>query len=156
MKKYTKNIDILSFKMTTKIYPIDFIEKYKLVPKPLRLQYLEFLRQMPYMYDEGDLEMDIFDDLMLFLFTYETHGEENYDDLLNTLLEHVFSEKTVVYNDVAECLVRYLQWKVPVITYREVIEYRKKQICRQIKEDVAYRPGNVGYEITKEHFESLF
>lgn len=111
---------------------------------------------MPYMYDEGDLEMDIFDDLMLFLFTYETHGEENYDDLLNTLLEHVFSEKTVVYNDVAECLVRYLQWKVPVITYREVIEYRKKQICRQIKEDVAYRPGNVGYEITKEHFESLF
>ena len=142
--------------MTTQIYPIDFIEKYKLVPKPLRLQYLEFLRQMPYMYDEGDLELDIFDDLMLFLFTYETHGEENYDDLLNTLQEHVFSEKTVVYNDVAECLVRYLQWKVPVITYREVIEYRKKQICRQIKEDVAYRPGNVGYEITKEHFESLF
>jgi hypothetical protein len=142
--------------MTTEIYPRDFIEKYKLVPKPLRFQYLEFLRQMPYIYDEGDLELDIFDDLMLFLFTYETQGEENYDDLLNTLQEHVFSEKTVVYNDVAECLVRYLQWKVPVITYREVMEYRKKQICRQIKEDVAYRPGNVGYEITKEHFESLF
>lgn len=142
--------------MTTKIYPVDFIEKYKLVPKPLRLQYLEFLRQMPYMYDEGDLELDIFDDLMLFLFTYETHGEENYDDLLNTLLEHVFSEKTVVYNDVAGCLIRYLQWKVPVITQREVMEYRKKQICKQIKQEVAYRPGNVGYERTKQHFESLF
>ena len=142
--------------MTTEIYPRDFIEKYKLVPKPLRLQYLEFLRQMPYMYDEGDLELDIFDDLMLFLFTYETHGEENYDDLLNTLLEHVFSEKTVVYNDVAACLVRYLEWKVPVITYREVMEYRKKQIFRQIKQDVAYKPGNIGYEMTKQHFESLF
>lgn len=141
--------------MTTKIYPIDFIEKYKLVSKPLRLQYLEFLRQMPYMYDEGDLELDIFDDLMIFLFTYETQGKENYDELLNILVGNVFFDKTVVYNDVAGCLIRYLQWKVPVITYREVMEYRKKQVCRQIKEDVAYRPSNVGYEMTKEHFESL-
>lgn len=142
--------------MTTKIYPRDFIEKYKLVPKPLRLQYLEFLRQMPYMYDEGDLELDIFDDLMLFLFTYEKQVDENYDELLNILVDHVFYDKTIVYYDVAGCLIRYLEWKVPVITYREVMEYRKKQICRQIKEDVAYRPGNIGYEMTKEHFESLF
>jgi len=140
--------------MTTEIYPRDFIEKYKLIPKPLRIQYLEILRQMPYLY-EGDLEIDIFDDLMLFLFTYEKQVDENYDELLNILVGNVFYDKTIVYYDVASCLIRYLELTIPLITYREVMEYRKKQICRQIKEEVAYRPGNVGYERTKEHFESL-
>lgn len=147
---------ILDLKMTTQMYPCDFIEKYKLVPKPLRLQYLEFMREMPYMYDDGDLELDIFDALMLFLFTYESQDDENYEELLNILVEHVSFDKTKVYYDVATCLVRYIQWKVPVITYREVMEYRKKQICRQINHEVAYRPGNVGYETAKEHYESLF
>jgi hypothetical protein len=93
---------------------------------------------------------------MLFLFTYEKQSEEDYDELHYTLVIDVYPEKTKVYYDVAVCMLNYLQWKVPVITYREVIEYRKKQIFRQIKEEVAYRPGNAGYEIVKEHYESLF
>ena len=95
---------------------------------------------MPYLYDIDDELLDKFDDLMLVLVSYN----------------HVVSfGKCKVYNDVIGCLLRYLEWNIPIITQRDVIEFRKKQIFRQIIEVVAYRPGNIGYELTKQHYESL-
>lgn len=141
--------------MSNLIDSTQFIEKYKLIPIQLRSKFLGFLREMPYLYDIDDELLDKFDDLMLVLVSYNHDNNIDYEELDNNIKEVVSSGKCKVYNDVIECLLRYLEWKIPVITQRDVIEFRKKQIFRQIREEVAYRPGNVGYEITKQHYESL-
>lgn len=139
--------------MTTTIFPAVFVEKYKLIPKQLRLQFLGHLRQMPYLYDE-ELELDIFDDLMMILFFYETVEEENYTYLRETLKDDVYLGDHRVYHDVISCLLRYLEWRVPLITYSDVMRFRKQAVLRQIENEVAFRPGNAGYEVYKEHFEA--
>ena len=143
--------------MSNQISYVDFVEKYKLIPKQLRLKYLEFLRQMPYLYDDGDEKLDIFDDMMLILFWYDNDSAcENYLLLSDTLRDDVYAGQCQVYHDVIECLLRYHKWKVPMITQRDVIEFHKRQVLFQIKNEVAFRPGNIGYEKVKEHYESLF
>ena len=138
-----------------KITPVQFVEKYKLIPQQLRFQFIEFLRQMPQLYDD-DWNTDIFDDLMMTLvFHDESDDNKNYTFLQQSLQDEVYFGKCVVYHDVITCLLRYLEWKFPLITQRDVIDFHKKRIIRQIKEEVAYRPGNPGYEETKRHFENL-
>jgi hypothetical protein len=137
------------------ISPVQFVEKYKLIPKQLRLKYLEFLRQMPYLYDNDD-KLDIFDDLMLILVWYDhEEASDNYILLSDTRRDDVYAGSCDVYHDVIGCLLRYLQWKVPLITQRDVIEFNKKMVLRQIRDEVAYRPGNCGYERALENFMSL-
>jgi hypothetical protein len=143
--------------MSSQISYVDFVEKYKLIPKQLRIKYLEFLRQMPYLYDEDSKNLDIFDDMMLILFWYDNDSAcDNYLLLSDTLRDDVYAGPCQVYHDVIECLLRYHKWKVPMITQRDVIEFHKRQVLFQIKNDVAFRPGNIGYEKVKEHYESLF
>ena len=132
-----------------------FVEKYKLIPIQLRSTFLTFLREMPYLYDIDDELLDKFDDLMLVLVSYNHDNDIDYEELDNNIKDVVSFGKCQVYNDVIGCLLRYLEWKIPVITQRDVIEFRKKQIFRQIIEEVAYRPGNIGYELTKQHYEYL-
>jgi len=132
-----------------------FVEKYKLIPKQLRPKFLTFLREMPYLYDIDDELLDKFDDLMLVLVSYNHDNDIDYEELDNNIKDVVSFGKCKVYNDVIGCLLRYLEWTIPIITQRDVIEFRKKQIFRQIIEVVAYRPGNIGYELTKQHYESL-
>ena len=137
------------------INPIQFVEKYKLIPKQLRFQFLEFLKQMPYMKYSDDLDIAIFEDLInMLVFHDESADCDNYTYLTQILCD-VYSGPCEVYHDVISCLLRYLQWKIPMITERDVIEFNKKSLLRQIREVVAYRPGNHGYELCKAHFESL-
>ena len=136
------------------ISPVQFVEKYKLIPKQLRLKYLEFLRQMPYLYDDDD-KLDIFDDMMMILFLYEKqNSSDNYLLLTDNLSEGVYAGPSQVYHDVSGCLLRYLQWQVPIITQKDVIQFQKKMVLKQISEEVAYRPGNCGYEKALESFMS--
>jgi hypothetical protein len=136
------------------ISPVQFVEKYKLIPKQLRLKYMEFLRQMPYLYDDDD-KLDIFDDLMLILFWYEKEDSyDNYSLLSDTLRDDVYAGSSQVYHDVIGCLLRYLQWQVPIITQKDVLQFQKKMVLKQIREEVAYRPGNCGYEKALESFMS--
>lgn len=137
---------------TSEITPTQFVEKYKLIPKQLRCQFLEFLRQMPQIYDD-DWNNDIFNDLMDILVFHDENLE--YTFLLEALKDEVYLGDSVVYHDVIGCLLRYLEWKIPMITQRDVIEFQKKRVFRQIRDEVAYLPGNPGYEIAKEHFESM-
>ncbi len=142
--------------MKTEITPSKFVEKYKLIPKQLRGQFLEFLRQMPYLYDD-EWNLDIFDDLMLILVWFDQDLDyNNYTLLRESLIDDVYAGECQVYHDIITCLLRYLKWKVPLITSRDVIEFQKRQVLKQIKSEVAYRPGNPGYEQTKIHYESLF
>jgi len=137
------------------ISPAQFVEKYKLIPQQLRSKFIEFLHQMPQLYDD-DWNMDIFEDLMMILiFHDESDDNKNYTVLQQSLQDEVYLGKSIVYHDVITCLLRYLEWKFPLITQRDVIDFHKKRIIRQIKEEVAYRPGNPGYEETKRHFENL-
>jgi hypothetical protein len=156
-------LSVLCLLLTEKMFSINaneishaqFVEKYKLIPKQLRLKYLEFLRQMPYLYDDDD-KLDIFDDLMLILFWYDHEDAcNNYQLLSNTLRDDVYAGHCQVYYDVIGCLLRYLQWQVPMITQKDVLEFRKKMVVRQIREEVAYRPGKCGYEKAFEHFMTL-
>ena len=141
----------------TQITPEEFVEKYKLIPKQLRVKFLEFLRQMPYIYDIDDWKLDVFDSLMLILVWHDKDLDyNNYTFLVESLKEDAYPEECQVYYDVISFLLRYLNWKVPLITSRDVYVFHKRQMLKQIKEEVAYRPGNPGYEKTKEHFESLF
>jgi hypothetical protein len=148
--------------MTTEIAqitPEEFVEKYKLIPKQLRIKFLEFLRQMPYIYDIDDWKLDVFDSLMLMLVWYDEDLDyNNYTFLVESLKEDVYHEECQVYYDVIGCLLRYLKWKVPLITSRDVYAFHKLQMLKQIKEEVAYRPrpGNPGYESVKASFEKSF
>lgn len=139
--------------MSIKISASAFVEKYKLIPTQLRRQYLDFLREMPYMYDEEDWKLDVFDDLIMNLVMFG--DSDDYEFLEDTLVDNVMAFDNQVYYDVISCLLRYLKWMVPIITHQDVLIFHKRQVLRQIKEDVAYRPGNVGYDETKLHFESM-
>lgn len=142
-------------KMSIEISPAEFVEKYKLIPQQLRHQFLQFLVQMPDLYDD-DWNMDIFSDIITVLAWFDKdEEEENYTVLTQVLIDDVYAGPCNVYHDVISCFLRYLNWKVPMITNRDVIEFHKRQVLKQIRNQVAYRPGNPGYEETKAHFESL-
>lgn len=137
------------------ISPAQFVEKYKLIPQQLRSKFIGFLRQMPQLYDDN-WNMDIFEDLMMILiFHDQSIDNKNYTVLVQSLQDEVYLGKSIVYHDVITCLLRYLEWMIPLITQRDVIDFYKKRIIRQIKEEVSYRPGNPGYEESKRHFENL-
>jgi hypothetical protein len=141
--------------MSIEITPAEFVEKYKLIPQQLRHLFLQFLVQIPDLYDD-DWNMDIFSDIVTMLVWFDKDiVEENYTVLTQVLVDEVYAGPCNVYYDVISCFLRYLNWKVPIITSRDVVEFHKRQVLKQIKSQVAYRPGNPGYEETKAHFESM-
>jgi hypothetical protein len=141
--------------MSIEISPAEFVEKYKLIPQQLRHQFLQFLVQMPDLYDD-DWNMDIFSDIITVLSWFDKDTvAENYTVLTQVLVDDVYAGSCNVYHDVISCFLRYLNWKVPMITSRDVMEFHKRQVLKQIRNQVAYRPDNPGYEETKAHFESL-
>jgi hypothetical protein len=141
--------------MSIEITPAEFVEKYKLIPQKLRHPFLQFLVQMPDLYDDK-WDLDIFQDIVTMLAWFDKdEEEESYTVLTQVLVDEVYAGPCNVYYDVISCFLRYLNWKVPVITSRDVIEFHKRQVLKQIKSQVSYRPGNPGYEETKAHFESM-
>ena len=68
----------------------EFVEKYKLIPKNLRFQFLDFLSHFRHSIEEND-EYDILDDLICVLMTYERtyHDVDNYLELTWTLHDNV-------------------------------------------------------------------
>ena len=134
--------------------PTQFVSKYKLISQPLRLKCISQLREMPYLYDDDEL-LNIYDDLIINLCWFEKCvSGKNYKILLTALKEDVYRKKSKIYYDVMTNLLNFFHNKQPIVTPRDVVKFNKKHVIRQIKEEVAYRPGNVGYEKTKEHFEN--
>lgn len=143
------------------INPTQFVEKYKLIPKQLRFRFLDFVsQQFGLIYD--DWNQEIFDDTMNVLRWYENTGEENYTLLRGILEDDVYVGHHMVYCDIAKRLLNCLNWSsfMAMFMMEDVQIFRHKNIrknmLREIRDVVAYRPGNPGYEETKEHFESLF
>lgn len=139
------------------ITPAQFVEKYKLIPKQLRFKLLESVSaQFFIVYDEWN--QDIFDDAMDMLRWYENMEEENFTLLRSTLEDEVYLGDTVVYWDIAKTLLSRLNWYSHMWMFmsEDVQRFRHKNMLREIRDVVAYRPGNPGYEQTKAHFESCF
>jgi len=138
------------------INPSQFVEKYKLVPKQMRFRLLEFVsQQFGLIYD--DWNQEIFDDAMDVLRWYENTEEENFTLLRGILADDVYAGPQVVYDDIAKRMLSCLNWSSSMAMFSsEVVQkFRKNNMLREIRDVVAYRPGNVGYEMCKEHFESL-
>lgn len=151
----------MSIKITkkSKLSALQFLKKYQLIPRMLRCQFLDMLRKSFSFYEMDDNNNDIFDNLILTLIGYELSHEDHevdYDDLELMLEEYVYAGACIVYYDVATKLLSYIQYRKPILTFTDIIKFNKKRVLQQIKEDVAYRPGNVGYEKTKEHFENIY
>jgi hypothetical protein len=144
--------------MSCKISPRRFVEKYKLVPKMLREKLLAFVYQMPRKTSSLDINYDdVFDDAFMYLRVYECWNkeEEHYDELVTDLEDNVCFRKSEVYYDIAKSLMNCMNWMKKNVTTEDVYKFRKNLILRDIKEVVAYRFGNVGYERARDHFYSL-
>lgn len=142
----------------SKLPALPFVRKYQLIPRRLRRHFLDTIRNSFPMYDKDDYN-DIFDSLILTLIGYEASHDDHevdYDDLELMLEEYVYAGACVVYYDVATKLLTLLQMRTPMITFTDITKFNKKKVLQQIKDEVAYRPGNVGYEKTKEHFENIY
>lgn len=144
--------------MESELNPSQFVEKYKLVPKQMRFRLLEFVsQQFGLIYDEWNQE--IFDDAMGVLRWYESTEEENFTLLRGILEDDVYVGPQVIYGDIAKRMLSCLKWSsfMAMFMMEDVQIFRHKNMhknmLREIREVVAYRPGNIGYENTKEHFE---
>lgn len=151
----TKKLLNMSFRQIT---PRQFVEKYKLVPKMLREKLLAFVYNLARNMSSNNINYDdIYDDTFIYLRVYECWNKEkeDYDELIYDLENNVWFERSEVYYDIARSLMNCMTWMNKKITKEDVYKFRKNLILRDIKERVAYRPGNVGYERTRDHFYSL-
>lgn len=140
------------------LYPREFVEKYKLIPKSLREKLLAFVYQMPRKTTStNEYYDDNYDDTFMYLRAYECWNKdsEDYEGLIQDLEENVYLFDSEVYRDIANSLLNCMRWKSKPITKEDVYKFRKNLMLRDIKERVAYRFGNVGYERTRDHFYSL-
>jgi hypothetical protein len=140
------------------LYPREFVEKYKLIPKNLREKLLAFVYQIPRKTTSTDEYYDDnYDNTFMYLRVYECWNKEveDYEGLIQDLEDNVYLFNSEVYRDIANSLLNCMRWKSKPITKDDVYKFRKNLILRDIKERVAYRPGNVGYERTRDHFYSL-
>lgn len=142
----------------TELNPTKFVEKYKLIPKPMRFRLLEFVGQMPYTYD-NEMIQEVFDDVFDILRWYENFCKvDNYTMLKGILEDDVYLGPCPVYSDVARSLLNCLTYSCFLpknYLYTSIVKFRHANIMKQIKDEVAYRPGNPGYDRTRLHFESL-
>lgn len=138
----------------TEITPFQFVEKYKLIPKKFRKKFTNSTKKISLIYD-NDQDLNIFNNLIIILKWHQscTSGT-NYEKLKHGIDNEVWRWKSRVFNDVIIYLLESLKQKT-IITYKNIIMFRKKQVINQINEIVSYRVGNPGYELAKTHFESL-
>ncbi len=138
--------------------PRQFVEKYKLVPKMLREKMLAFVYQLPTTTSSTEMFYDdTFDDAFMYLRAYECWNkeEENYEELITDLEDNVYLGPSDAYRDIANKLMTCMRWKKKIVTADDVYIFRKNLMLRDIKDIVAYRFGNVGYERVRDHFYSI-
>lgn len=139
--------------MTNPICPHDFVEKYKLIPKKLRIKFLDFLSQISDTITTYD-ELDILSETIFYIRLYENEytDTDNYLVLTWSLIDEVYAGPHEVYADFVYALLRCLKYFQGPLTKEDVISFRRKLVMRDILEKVAYRPGNPGYERAMNHF----
>ena len=142
--------------MTNPILPQDFVEKYKLIPKNLRIKFLNFLdtiRDSITAYNE----MDILEDALFQIRLYENENPviDNYLVLTWMLIDEVYAGDHEVYMDISSSFHRCLSWSKKPIQLEDVVKFHRKLVMRDIIEKISYRPGNPGYEKARDHFMLL-
>jgi hypothetical protein len=158
---------------TPHFYFSEFVEKYKLIPKQLRLSIIKLLeedgekieRTRPDCWLKSDSPNEIekyrkeYSDFCVSLFEvlkeYEKIGIDYYNVLFTMLHEDVYAGRLSVYTDVINTMIKFVKMNSINISLTDVCLFRKKQVMREILDVVAYRPYNLGYERAKEHFESM-
>lgn len=147
---------LVVYKMYKEISPEDFIHKYKLIPKPSR----KFLLNTCQDYDHYekmyglfwlDIVYDIYDSLLL----YEAINDEDYDYLKDLLLS-IYPIKSGVYNEIMHDLMDAFREMSVDINKDTIFKFNFNNVIKTINNEVAYRPGNYGYEKVFESFKSKF
>lgn len=129
----------------------EFVDKYKLIPKNLRKNFLD------YMYDiikKTNIVDELYvNDILDTLNIYEEDNKksDNYTELNWLLLETIENDNSYIYSDLSKSLKDYMSTK-SIINREDIFRFRKKVMLKSIREEVSYRPGNVGYENTRDHF----
>jgi len=158
---------------TPHVYFSEFVEKYKLIPKQLRLSIIKLLEEnaekiektRPDCWLKSDSPNEIekyrkeYSDFCVSLFEvlkeYEKIGVDYYNVLFTMLHEDVYIGRLSVYTDVINTMIKFVKMNSINISLTDVCLFRKKQVMREILDVVAYRPYNLGYERAKDHFESM-
>jgi hypothetical protein len=144
---------------------LEFVEKYKLIPRQLRLKILcnfeenmDLIERSPdSQHDNFDLfYYEVLDDLFDLLYRYDDFGDTYEDEnwLWLSLYVDYICDEHYAFNDLINAMLKCLELVKPV-TLIDVVSFRKKLVFRQIKEEVAYRPGNAGFENARDHFYML-
>lgn len=153
--------------MTAPLTSSEFVEKYKLIPRQLRLKILcDFEENLDLIEQTSEDEQedktgnifydDILDDLFELLYRYDDFGETYEDEnwlWLNLYVDYI-CDAHYVFNDLINAMLKSLKNK-NIVTLSDVVTFKKRSVLRQIKEEVAYRPGNSGFEKARDHFNML-
>lgn len=144
----------------------EFVEKYKLIPKQIRIKILcKFSKNSSLIecspeYKEDNVNglfyEDILEDLFDLLYRYDDFGETYEDEnwWWLTLYVDYICDSHYAFNDMINTMLKYFKLEKKV-TLTDVVSFRKKSVLRQIKEEVAFRPGNPGFENSRDHFYAL-
>jgi len=143
----------------------EFVSKYQLISKQLRfkiiadleerldqIEKIEDLDEIDYFYD------DILEDIYDLLYRYEDFGETYEDEnwlYLNLELCYIWDEKHFAFTDLLNCIFRSAEILSFQFSQADYYKFCHKKVLRQITEEVAYRPGNIGFENTRDHFYAM-
>jgi hypothetical protein len=129
----------------------EFIDKYKLIPKNLRIKFIDYMYTIIKKFNIIDkLDMTFILDTIC-MYEKDNINYDNYSELGWLLLETIENDNSYSYKYIANCL-RYYISKNKIINQKDIFSFRKKMILKSIREEVAYRPGNVGYEKARDNF----
>ena len=152
--------------MSDPLTAFEFVEKYKLIPRQLRLKILyDFEENMGLIerspesqHDnfDGFFYYEVLDDLFDLLYRYDDFGDTYEDEnwLWLTLYIDYICDAHYAFNDLINSMLKCLKHYI-LVNFTDVVSFRKKSVFRQIKEEVAYRPGNPGFENSRDHFYAL-
>jgi len=140
--------------------PIDFIEKYKLIPKNLRLHIVKFfILHIQETYTSHDDCFEIIKDCFNTLETYENSNEQdNFTFLKIMLIDEVYAGNNICYTNISKCILQclYLERKYMDFEngfYQFIRKNSYKKVLNEINDTIAYLPGNIGYEEAMERFQ---
>lgn len=142
--------------MYKKISAQELVEKYKIIPKPLRKLILKTCQDYEHygdMYDLYWLDMvyNTYDTLLL----YEAINDEDYDYLIQ-LLNNIYAGKCGVYYEViSDLLIKFKEISIN-ITQDTIFKFKFNNVIKMIDYEVAYRPGKYGYEKVLESFTRVY
>ncbi len=134
------------------IFAFEFVEKYKLIPKNLRVYCINNARVDN---DTVYNEMNMLEDTLYYLLKYEREFHvDNYLELTWVLSDEIYFENHEMFLDLWNALVECLK-KCSPVSKEGIVKFYKKLVMKDIIERVSYRPGNPGYERALEHFTLL-